>query len=78
MNEEQRQAHSDKHVMHVHLSTVTTETFDPKPAVDLWMQTANHRLNQGERSRPTSSTTMLERKEDSEESSQKESDDDSL
>lgn len=29
--------------------------FDPKPAVDLWMQKANCRLSQGERSRPPSS-----------------------
>ena len=65
-------------LMHIHLSKMTTETFDPKPAVDLWMQTANRRLNQGERSRPTSSSTMFEREEDSEESSQEGSDDDSL
>lgn len=75
---------SDSHLsslMHIHLSKMTTETFDPavlKPAVDLWMQTANRRLNQGERSRPTSSSTMFERDEDSEESSQEGSDDDKL
>jgi len=33
-------------LMHIHLSKKTTETFDPKPAVDLWMETANRRLKQ--------------------------------
>lgn len=49
-----------------------TDTLDPKPAVDLWIQTANHRLNQGP------ALPRLSKKEDSEESSQEESDDDSL
>ena len=62
-------------LMHIHLSKMTTATFDPKPAVDLWMQAANRRLNQRERSRPTSSATMSDREEDSEENSQEGSDD---
>ena len=61
-------------LMHIHLSKMTTETFDQKPAVDLWMQTADRRLNQGKSSRPTSST-MVEI-EDSDDSSQESSDDD--
>ncbi|CAM4554150.1 unnamed protein product [Leuciscus chuanchicus] len=36
-------------LMHILFSKFTTETFDPKAAVDLWMQTASRRLNQGER-----------------------------
>ncbi|KAM7372773.1 hypothetical protein PAMP_007671 [Pampus punctatissimus] len=38
----------------------TTETFDPKQAVELWMETANRRLNQGQRgaSAASSSSTM--------------------
>lgn len=35
-------------LMHIHLSKQTTETFNPQPAVDLWMETANRRLNQGQ------------------------------
>lgn len=35
-------------LMHIHLSRKTTKTFDPKPAVDLWMETANRRFNQGQ------------------------------
>ena len=48
--------------MHIHLSNQTTETFDPKPAVDLWMETANRRLNQGQgsASAASSSSTMQE------------------
>ncbi|KAM7388965.1 hypothetical protein PAMP_022966 [Pampus punctatissimus] len=40
--------------------TQTTETFDPKQAVELWMETANRRLNQGQRgaSAAFSSSTM--------------------
>ena len=58
-------------LMHIQLSKFTTETFDPKPAVDLWMQTANRRLNQGERSRPSTSasSTVFEIEEDSQEGS---------
>ena len=59
---------------HIHLSKKTTETFDPKPAVELWMQTADCRLNQGKRSRPAASSAMVEI-EDSD-SSQESSDDD--
>lgn len=59
-------------LIHIHLSKMTTDTLDPKPAVDLWIQTANHRLNQGP------ALPRLSKKEDSEESSQEESDDDSL
>ncbi|XP_062389624.1 uncharacterized protein LOC134078010 [Sardina pilchardus] len=49
-------------LMHIHLSKLTTETFDPKPAVDLWMETANRRLNQGQAgaSAASSSSTMQE------------------
>ena len=43
--------------MHIHMSKLTSETFDPKPAVDLWMQTADRRLNQGGRSNPSSSSS---------------------
>lgn len=48
--------------MHIHLSKQTTETFDPKQAVDLWMETANRRLNQGQEgaSAASSSSTMQE------------------
>lgn len=48
--------------MHIHLSKQTTETFDPKQAVDLWMETANRRLNQGQggASAASSSSTMQE------------------
>ena len=60
---------------YIHVSKMTTETFDPKPAVDLWMQAANRRLNQRESSRPTSSASMSDREEDSEENSQEGSDD---
>ena len=44
-------------LMHIHMSKLTSETFDPKPAVDLWMQTADRRLNQGGRSNPSSSSS---------------------
>ncbi|CAL8373520.1 unnamed protein product [Arctogadus glacialis] len=49
-------------LMHIHLSKQTTETFDPKQAVDLWMETANRRLNQGQggASAASSSSTMQE------------------
>lgn len=33
-------------LMHIHLSKQTTETFNPNPAVDLWMETTNRRLKQ--------------------------------
>ncbi|KAM7388969.1 hypothetical protein PAMP_022970 [Pampus punctatissimus] len=47
-------------LMHIHLSKQTTETFDPKQAVELWMETANRRLNQEQRgaSAASSSSTM--------------------
>uniref|UniRef100_A0A8C4ASG7 Uncharacterized protein n=1 Tax=Denticeps clupeoides TaxID=299321 RepID=A0A8C4ASG7_9TELE len=49
-------------LLHIHLSKQTTETFDPKPAVDLWMETVNRRLNQGQAgaSAACSSSTMQE------------------
>lgn len=49
-------------LMQIHLSKQTTETFDPKQAVDLWMETANRRLNQGQGSAfaASSSSTMQE------------------
>lgn len=49
-------------LMQIHLSKQTTETFDPKQAVDLWMETANRRLNQGQgsASAASSSSTMQE------------------
>lgn len=49
-------------LMHIHLSKQTTKTFDPKQAVDLWMETANWRLNQGQggASAESSSSTMQE------------------
>lgn len=49
-------------LMHIHLSKQTTETFDPKQAVELWMETANRRLNQGQggASAASSSSTMQE------------------
>lgn len=56
-------------LMHIHLSKKTTETFDPKPAVDMWMETANRRLNQGQGrvSAASSSSNMQEAEvEDSE------------
>lgn len=69
-------------LMHIQLSKLTTETFDPKPAVDLWMQTANRRLNQGERSRPSTSAssrpTVFEIEEDSQEGSDDEDEDDDI
>lgn len=34
-------------LMHIHLLKKTTETFDPNPAVDLWIETANRWLKQG-------------------------------
>ncbi|KAG9280288.1 hypothetical protein AMEX_G21 [Astyanax mexicanus] len=43
--------------MHIHLSKETTETFNPKPAVDLWMETANRRLNQGQGSTSTAAAS---------------------
>lgn len=48
--------------MHIHLSKQTTETFDPKQAVDLWVETANQRLSQGQgaASAASSSSTMQE------------------
>lgn len=46
--------------MQIHLSKQTTETYDPKPAVDLWMETANRRLNQGQGCASASSSTMQE------------------
>ncbi|KAM7396176.1 hypothetical protein PAMP_019237 [Pampus punctatissimus] len=47
-------------LMHIHLSKQTTETFDPKQAVELCMETANRRLNQEQRgaSAASSSSTM--------------------
>lgn len=58
-------------LMHIHMSKMTTETFDPKPAVDLWMQTADCRLNQGRGSRPATSTKttmgMVESSDDDDE-----------
>lgn len=51
--------------MHIHLSKQTAETFDPKPAVDLWLETANQ--VQGGASAASSSSTMQESEaEDSE------------
>ena len=49
-------------LMHIHLSKETTETFVSKQAVDLWMETANRRLNQGQgsASATSSSSTMQE------------------
>ncbi|XP_077354948.1 zinc finger protein 862-like [Festucalex cinctus] len=50
-------------LMQIHLSRKTTVTYDPKPAVDLWMDTANRRLNQGQVAASTSTSssyTMLE------------------
>ncbi|KAE8297828.1 hypothetical protein D5F01_LYC02299 [Larimichthys crocea] len=47
-------------LMQIHLSKQTTETYDPKPAVDLWMETANRRLNQGQGCASASSSTMQE------------------
>lgn len=61
-------------LMHIHLSKYTTETFDPKPAVDLWLQTASRRLNQEERSRPSASS-VYEIEEESEEGSDDDNDD---
>lgn len=59
-------------VMHILLSQFTTETFDPKLALELWMQTANHRLNQGERSRhsTSASSVVFEIEEDNQEGSE--------
>lgn len=53
-------------LMQIHLSKQTTETFDPKQAVDLWMETANRRLNQGQgsASAASSSSTMQEAEEE--------------
>lgn len=56
-------------LMHIHLSKQTTETFNPQPAVDLWMETANRRLNQGQGGPSTaaaSSATQDTAAEDSE------------
>lgn len=65
-------------LMHILFSKFTTETFDPKAAVDLWMQTASRRLNQGERSRPgaSTSTAVCEIEEDSQNESEDDNDED--
>lgn len=52
---------------HIHPSKMTTETFDPKPAVGLCMETADLGLNQGLRGPPSSSTMQDAEEEDSEE-----------
>ena len=55
-------------LMHIHLSKETTETFDPKQAVDLWMEKANRRLNKGQggaSAASSSSTTQEAEAEDS-------------
>lgn len=44
-------------LMHIHLSKQTTETFDPKQAVELWMETANRRLNQRQRGASAASSS---------------------
>ena len=66
-------------LMHSHLSKKTTETFDPKPAVDQWMETANRRLKQGQGgASAASSSTMQEVEiEDSEEDSEEDTEEDS-
>lgn len=55
-------------LMHIHLSKQTTETFDPKPAVDLWMETANRRLNQGQRGASASSPSFTMQEAEAEDS----------
>jgi hypothetical protein len=53
--------------MHIHMSKKSKETFDPKPAVDPWMETASRRLNQGGASAVSASSTTQEAEgEDSE------------
>ncbi|MBN3294419.1 DOCK9 protein, partial [Polypterus senegalus] len=49
--------------MHIHQSKTTTETFDPKPAVDLWMETAKRRLNQGEGDASAASSSTMQKAE---------------
>lgn len=44
-------------LMHIHPSKTTTETFDPKPAADPWIDTAYQRLGQNLRG-PSSSSTI--------------------
>jgi len=65
--------------MQIHLSKQTTETFDPKQAVDLWMETANRRLNQGQggASAASSSTMQEAEAEDTEEDSGGDTEEDS-
>ncbi|GAA6105996.1 zinc finger protein 883-like [Tachysurus ichikawai] len=70
-------------LMHIHLSKMSTDTFEPKPAVELWMQTAHRRLNQGGATTSTaqdavsSSCTTVEI-EDSEEGSEEGSEEDDV
>jgi len=66
-------------LMQIHLSKQTTETFDPKQAVDLWMETANRRLNQGQggASAASSSTMQEAEAEDTEEDSGGDTEEDS-
>ncbi|TNN62194.1 hypothetical protein EYF80_027574 [Liparis tanakae] len=49
-------------LMHLHLSKQTTETSDPKQALDMWMKNAYRRINQGQGGAPaaSSSSTMQE------------------
>ncbi|TNN51963.1 hypothetical protein EYF80_037870 [Liparis tanakae] len=52
-------------LMHIHLSKQTTETFDPKQAIDLWMKTAYRRINQRQGGVSSSSTMQEAEAEDS-------------
>lgn len=50
--------------MHIHLSKQTAETFNPKPAADMWLETANQ--VQGASAASSSSTMQESEAEDSE------------
>lgn len=49
-------------LINIYLSKTTTETSDPKPAVDLWMEEANLRPNQ--RLRGASSSSRMQEAEE--------------
>ena len=57
--------------MHVHVCKMTTETFDPSAAMELWMQWAHRRLNQiskkDDQSTASTSVQLYELSEEEEE-----------
>ncbi|XP_019735505.1 uncharacterized protein LOC109521862 [Hippocampus comes] len=52
-------------LMHIHLSKMTTKAYGPKSALNLWMETANRRLKQGQGDVSTAFTVLVTETDDS-------------